>query len=208
MKEYGKSSLFLKIVFFTFIGLISLCALQSAYAQTDRKFYAQDDPQAEFKEKIENLMGLYLVDPPRRHPSEIVQWDGQNLHFHLWVPIADQQDGVLIQKALQWLVLGRIRYSSGAQGIFSEYGEVDSISLSFHEVKRKEENSADASSEKLQGYVFLKISRSQFEQLDPQSVRDCSSDPKDSHACGDLIKNNALTLKLDKKYLLKVRQSP
>ena len=205
MKEFGKILIFLALLLVT-----SLIAFQAndLYAQPNRKFYELDDPQAEFKEKIENIMGLYLVDPPRRHPSEIVQWDGQNLHFHLWVPIADQSNGILIQKALQWLILGRIRYSNGAQGIFSEYSDVDSISLSFHEIKRKDENSADASTEKLQGYVYLKISRSQFEQIDPQSIRDCSGDSKDSHSCSNLVKTYALSLKLDKKYLTKVQQQP
>ena len=39
---------------------------------TAKSIYAADDPAAALKMQIERLMGVYLVDPPRRHASEKV----------------------------------------------------------------------------------------------------------------------------------------
>jgi hypothetical protein len=180
--------------------LLIFCILIShvLQAQPSRKFYAIDDEQAAFKEKVENIMGLYLVDPPRRHESEVVQWDGKSLHFHLWLPIADFSDEQIIEKAMHWLIFGRIRYSQGARGILSDEMDVQNISLSFHEVQRKDPQSS--AQEKINPYVMLKLSRSQFEQIsDLQEIRDC----KDQ--CTDLIKRYGFSFKMDKKYMQKSR---
>jgi hypothetical protein len=178
------------------IGLIFTMGLLNA--QPSRKFYPIDDEQAEFKEKVENIMGLYLVDPPRRHESELLQWDGKNLHFHLWLPIASFSDEQLIDKALNWLIFGRIRYSQGARGILSDYMDINHISLSFHEIQRKDPQSNE--NEKINPYLMIKISRSQFESItDLQEIRECQNE------CMSLIKRYGFSFKMDKKYMQKSR---
>ena len=50
------------------------------------------DPNADLKIISEREMGLYLVEPPRRHRSEVTGWKNQSLHFHLWRPINETRD--------------------------------------------------------------------------------------------------------------------
>ena len=131
------------------------------------EFYA-DDPQRNLKLSIEEMMGLYLVDPPRRHKSEATKIKRSSIHFHLWYPVAGKDITGLLSTAMGWLILGRTQYASGAQGLFSDLPDINRISLTFHEVYRPDKNKKKNIRHKVDTiypYLLVSIRRQNFEQM-------------------------------------------
>ena len=151
------------------------------YIKQDQAFpsaydlYAEDDPWRELKIAAEEEMGLYLVETPRRHASEITNFSKQHLHFHIWRPIAEENT-VIWSRGLHWLLFGRIKYSKGAQQLFSDLPDLRRITLSFHEVIRPEKKGRRRSKQpdKVITYLTLSIKRNDFEKLDLESIQYCT----------------------------------
>lgn len=141
------------------------------------QIYGPDDPQREMKAAIEAMMGIYLVDPPRRHPSERVVIQGGRVRFDVWQPIGRNTDAELKTRAVKWLLFGRTSFSSGARGIFSEYPRVVEVMLVFHEVNRPDtkKRRRTQQTETLARYLILKLSRAKFSRLEPEPFRECVS---------------------------------
>ena len=150
---------------------------KGAFPESDAELYPESDIWRNFKITAEEMMGLYLVDFPRRHRSEVVSLNDKrnHIHFHLWVPIGNQSRVQLWSKAAYWLIFGRTQYAQGSRGLFSEINSLDKISLSFHEVIRpgQEGRRPSKKPDKIMQYLTLTISRTKFEKLNIEELRQC-----------------------------------
>ena len=98
------------------------------------------------------------------------------------------------------LLFGRIKYSRGAQQLFSDLPDLKRITLSFHEVIRPEKKGRRRSKrpDKVVTYLTLSIRRRDFERLDLESIQyctrnlDCDSDVRSQIS---LVKFNARYIK-------------
>ena len=136
------------------------------------EFYPADDPARALKIELELAMGLYLVAPPRRHRSERVEINGDRVTFHLWHPVAAQENQALVSRALRWLIFGRTRYSGGARALFSE-SNMRTLTIDFHEVNRPENSRRRRGKETVKSYLRMTLSRDAFERLELGEVEDC-----------------------------------
>ena len=168
------------------------------------EFYSIDDTQAGIKLVVEEMMGLFLVKPPRRHASEMTDINERFIHFHLWHPIAEYSNTQLWSKAASWLLLGRTKYAQGARALFSEMPSIQRITLSFHEVIRPGEEGRRLSSKPDQVYIYLTISltRQEFEKIDLEGVRACAT----HYDCPESLKRSFSLVKFNTRHLSKRRR--
>ena len=161
-------------------------------------FYAQD-VNRDLKLSIEEMIGLYLVDPPRRHLSEYTHLSSKHLHFHLWYPIANKSIQTLWSTAATWLILGRTQYATGAQGLFSELPSIQRITLSFHEVQRSKKNKRRKARQVdvIHPYMQVSIIRSDFEKLDVDLIKRCAI----NFDCDRRVRAMFTLVKINAKYL-------
>lgn len=142
-----------------------------------KQIYGADDPYVGLKARVEALMGIYLVDPPRRHRSERVTLKKGRLIIDTWQPVARLSDAELKTRAVEWLVFGRTQYATGARGVFSELGGVNEIVLAFHEVIRPDQKGRRRSKkpDRIKRYLALRLTRSRFERLNIPALEGCVS---------------------------------
>jgi|GEM_PF-1168061 len=167
-------------------------------------FYEPTEPDRDVKLWAEQMLGLYLVDPPRRHASERVDFSTNHLHFHLWRPIGQRTMVELWSEAASWLVFGRIKYSSGARGLFSDLDGLERVTVSLHEVIRPGQEGRRKSKEPDQVKIYLTISlkRADFERLDLQKLRDCSI----NRDCNRAMRSSFSLVKLNSRYIKRRRR--
>lgn len=140
------------------------------------RIYGADDPTAPLKLRVEQLMGVYLVDPPRRHPTERVTMKGGQVRVTYWQTVGGATDDELLARAVQWFVFGRTQYATGARGVFGELPAVDRVALVFEDVVRPERKGRRRGDERVREYLTLEMSRAKFEKLDAAAldrVREC-----------------------------------
>ncbi len=168
------------------------------------QIYGPNDPQRELKVAIEAMMGIYLVDPPRRHDSERVVVQGGRIRFDIWQPVGRSTDAELKTRAVKWLLFGRTSFSSGARGIFSEYPQVVEVMLVFHEVNRpnKTKRRRTQQKEKVARYLILKLSRAKFSRLQPKAFEGCVG----RGDCTALFRSGFDASRFDRKYVTKRRK--
>ncbi len=166
--------------------------------------YPPDDPQREMKADLERMMGIYLVDPPRRHPSERVVIDGGRVRFDIWQPVGRNTDVELKTRAVKWLVLGRTGFSKGARGIFSDYPSVAEVMLAFHEVTRpdKTKRRRTRQPDKITRYLIIKLARDRFERLDPAVYEGCVG----RGDCAARFRSDFGRARFDRKYTARRRR--
>ncbi len=135
-------------------------------------FYA-GDPQAREKERLEEVFGIHLTIPPRRHASERVEIDDTSVTISVWQPSSGQSDIALQTRAVQWFLLGRTQFSTGSRGLFSEWPDVQSATLVFHDVLRKDQKGRRLAAETVVPYLRVKLTRARFERLKLKAVEAC-----------------------------------
>ena len=160
--------------------------------------YPASDPWRDLKIATEQQMGLYLVEPPRRHASEVTSFSSQHLHFHLWRPISEPVRS-LWSRALKWLLFGRIKYSGGARQLFEELPDLKRITLSLHEVERPDERGRRRSPKPdiIHTYLTISLKRSDFERLDIELARSCTLNLD----CGETMESQITLLKFNSRYI-------
>ncbi|MSP74345.1 MAG: hypothetical protein EXR76_19620 [Myxococcales bacterium] len=136
------------------------------------------DPDAARKVRVEELFGLYLVDPPRRHASERVELTPGGVTLNYWQPLGESTDAMLIARAVQFFLLGRTQFGAGVRSIFDALSAVSEVTLVFHEVSRheggsKQQHGRRAGDETVTPYLRLRLSRSRFERLKLAAVEKC-----------------------------------
>lgn len=137
--------------------------------------YDQDDPLIQMKQRVEALMGVYLVDPPRRHPSERVHVRGGQVRVDVWHPVAGLSDAELKTRAVRWLVYGRTQYAPGIGGVFGEMPGVNEAILVFHDVNRPTQTGRrrDTQPDTVKKYLAIKLTRKKFERLNMRVIEQC-----------------------------------
>ncbi len=170
-----------------------------------KAIYRADDPEGARKARIEALMGLYLVDPPRRHPSETVDVDGHRVTLHLWQPVARDSDAELETRAVAWLIAGRTQYAPGAAGLFAELTDVHELRLVFHEVLRPDTTNRNRTPkpDQVKPYLLLGIDRRGFERLGIEAITACT----ERGDCSALFRSAFKTSKLDARYTARARKA-
>lgn len=168
-------------------------AFPSAY-----DLYEENDPWRELKLAAEQEMGLYLVEPPRRHASEITDYSNEHLHFHIWRPISETKT-TMWSRAVSWLVFGRIKYSKGAQQLFADLPSLKRMTISFHEVIRPDRKGRRRSKkpDKVYTYLTVSLTRSDFEMIDLEALRQCSYQLD----CGTKVRSMMSLVKFNSRYV-------
>lgn len=182
-------------------AIAALLLLPAAAAA--RGVYAADDPAAPLKERVEQLMGLYLVEPPRRHSTERVRLEGGKVRITYWQTVGDRTDEELVARALRWFVFGRTQYATGVRGIFSEMPAVEEVSLVFEEVVRPERKGRRRGAERVHPYLELRLTRAKFERLDPARVKRCAERGR----CLAVAREVLDAVRLDHRYLRRARRA-
>lgn len=144
-------------------------------AQDNLETFYGDDAQAALKVKIEEMMGVYMVLPPMRHPSEKVAIKNGRVQLNLWHPIGALTDTEIITRAVKWFVFGRNQYSKGVRGIFSERSDIRDVLLVFHEVIRPDQKGRrqSAKGDRVKPFLAIRLSRKRFERLPIEKIRAC-----------------------------------
>ncbi|MCA9545596.1 MAG: hypothetical protein KC613_14425 [Myxococcales bacterium] len=171
------------------------------------RIYADSDPWAGVKRRVEALMGVYLVDPPRRHESERVHvTDGTRVRIDLWVPVSRLTDAELKTRAVEWLVFGRTQYASGVRGIFSEMAGIQDVVLVFHEVIRPDNTGRRRNrdkAEQIKRYLAIQLTRKQFLRFDPAPVEGCVA----RGDCSALFRSAFTSVRFDRRHTAARRQA-
>lgn len=137
-----------------------------------------DDPMAPIKLRVEELLGLYQLEPPRRHVSERVAYKKGVLQITFWQPVPGLSVEELKTRAVKWFTFGRTQYAGGIRGVFSELDEVKQVVLVFHEVIREDEKRGRQKGRRRAGdtvkpYLILGMDRRRFERLDVNILKRC-----------------------------------
>ena len=197
-------------MFVGFMFLVILCGTTLASAQkvisikqenafpSAYDLYEENDPWRELKIAAEQEMGLYLVEPPRRHASEITNYSNEHLHFHIWRPISESRRSIW-SRGVYWLIFGRIKYSSGARQLFSDLSSLKRITISFHEVIRPKRKGRRRSKkpDKVYTYFTVSITRADFEKVDLELIRQCGRNLD----CGRDVRSMMSLVKFNSRYV-------
>lgn len=130
-----------------------------------------DDPLANTKINIERHLGVYLVKFPQRDTIERVHIKGRNVDADLWHSIGSATEDDLACKAIQWLIFGRTQWALGARGIFSNYPDLNKLSLHFINVKKRDVQKQRVKRDVIR-YMSVSISRNKFNKLDVSQLQD------------------------------------
>jgi hypothetical protein len=161
--------------------------------------YGADDPTAPLKLRVEQLTGIYLVDPPRRHPTERVSLKGGEVRITYWQTVGGATDDELLARAVSWFVMGRTQYASGVRGVFGEMPAVERVVLTFEDVVRPERKGRRRGEEQVHEYLTLEMSRKKFEQLDAgrlERVKQCVQKVR----CAPVVRELFDRARFDQKY--------
>lgn len=173
-------------------------------AQKTLEAFYNGDADAALKVKIEEMMGLYMVLPPMRHPSEKVDVKNGQVRLNLWHPIGKLSDTEIVTRAVKWFVFGRSQYSQGVRAVFSEQPDVKEVLLVFHEVIRPDQKGRrqSAQGDQVKPFLAMKLSRKRFEQLPIDELRACV----DAGDCRKLFSKAFDAGKFNRRYAREARQ--
>ncbi len=100
--------------------------LQSLFAQT-----ASDK-----ESRIEKITQIFYLKPEMRSPYDKIQIEGSQLNLQVWKDLpSDPQADKVECSGYQWLLTGRgQKMGQGAQQVFANFAEIQSIQLEFVEL--------------------------------------------------------------------------
>jgi hypothetical protein len=189
--------------------LLALCLAWPALAarnpaQNNLQAFYKGDAQAALKVKIEEMMGLYMVLPPMRHPSEKVTIKKGQVRLNLWHPIGKLSDTEIITRAVKWFVFGRNQYAQGVRAVFSEEPNIKEVLLIFHEVIRPDQKGRRQSTknDRIKPFLAIKLTRKRFEKLPINKLRACV----DAGNCRKLFGKAFNAAKYNRRYARQRRQ--
>jgi hypothetical protein len=192
-----------RLAFLTFACAASLAAplaAQSPPGGQDGTYYAPDDPLRQTKLKIEEMMGIYGLAWPQRDVDELILIDAKRIDARVWVSIGARGQNELTCKALRWLLLGRHQWSLGARGVFGEFPDLQTLRLTFLDVRLNREG--DNGKKSTQTWLSLEIDRADFNNLD----LDALNDALDNDECTLFVRRANLRYSFDKDYYNKYLQ--
>ena len=154
-------------------------------------------------QRIEREMGVYLVQSPRRHPSEKVTISRGRAVVDIWHPVHLMSDEEIKTRAVQWLIFGRTQYASGASGVFKGNPAIRSVTLRFHEVIRPGGNTRrQKGRERIKRYLAIRISRTDLETIDLAPIKECG----DRGDCTSEFRTMFTRVSFDGRYTRKRRR--
>lgn len=166
--------------------------------------YGSDDPLAAQKARIDELMGVFQVHPPRRHAAERTRMKGKAVQIEVWHPVGRNTDVELKTRAVEWFVFGRTQYAQGVRGVFSEFPEVGDVRFAFVEVIRPDQKGRRQSKQEDQVklYLLLHLDRRRFEQLPIEQLEGCVS----RGDCSAEFRSSFKDARFDRQYTRKARE--
>ena len=146
--------------------------------------YGQDDPLLNEKLKLERYLGLYMVRPPRRHTSEIVELYRSRATVRYWYSLGPDVDQVACD-GLRWMVFGRHQWAGGVQRIFKET-EVTEVNLQFIHVPKSVAGEAPGPKD-LRKFVEMRLTKRKLEDLPVAEARHAL---EGGAGCGEFMKRH------------------
>lgn len=156
--------------------------------------YAQD-PLANTKINIERHLGVYLVKFPQRDPLERINIKGRNVEADLWHSIGASTEDDLACKAIRWLVFGRTQWALGARGIFSNYPDLNKLSLHFINIKKRDVRKQRVKSDVIR-YMSVSISRNKFNKIDVAKL----TDELQNRSCSAVARDTLSSYRFNQSY--------
>lgn len=104
-----------------------LAALIAAPAMAAETMYG-NDPNRELKEEVEDVYGMYILNPSRRHPKEKIELNGENVEIWLYHDPRKVDADKIKCDAIRWLILGRFG-KGGAQPFFAQFPKFNAVEL-------------------------------------------------------------------------------
>ncbi|MGB0646107.1 MAG: hypothetical protein ACPGQS_02970 [Bradymonadia bacterium] len=175
------------------LGLVLLPAFASGQTNVSKaefpdhiiRIYGPSDPNLNEKLKMEQMMGVYLTHPPRRHKSERITIKRNVVTVHVWQSIFGMSNDELKCRAVEWLVFGRTQYGQGGRELLSRFPEYNIVNLRFHEVVRPKNSRRKANNaDKVVPYLSLNLRRKHLRVLELEKLKTQISDAR----CRDVFK--------------------
>lgn len=136
------------------------------------RIYGPSDPLLDMKLTIEKMMGVYLTHPPRRHVSERISVNKNQVIVDVWQTVYGLSDAEIQCRAIKWLVFGRTQYGQGGRDVLSKFDEVDLVKLRFHEVIRKKNSRRrKQNKERVARYLNTTLKRQQLRTLNLEQLK-------------------------------------
>lgn len=154
--------------------LLSPAAVRAAGEQT----MYEGDNDRKIKEDIEDIFGVYIINPDRRHSDEKVHISrdrGGNMTVELRV-FYDQRRAAperLKCFAYRWLLLGRFG-EGGARELFARYPKVENADIMFYTLTSKRTVDRDGKysvTKEPVWFIRARVTRDRAKQLDWQDLQ-------------------------------------
>lgn len=149
--------------------VLLLCGLLNGGKVSAQVTMYEGDPNREVKEDIEEIFGLYILNPSRRHGKEkiLVKKD----LVEMWLFYDQRRPSVERIKcyAYRWLLLGRYGNQQGVRTFFSKYSRFNKVDLIFYTLKSNrtlEKRGVYKVRKTPQRYLAARISRKRAGKLD------------------------------------------
>ena len=182
----------------------SAYAVGSNHDASSQGIYNDSEPDSSLKRRVESLMGVYMVHGTRRHKWVRVTKRRSTVKVTIWHPVGETSTQELITRAVQWLVFGRTEYARGARGVFSEFTNIDAVSLEFTDIIRKENTRRRRKKpDRLKTYLSIQLTRKAFEKLDIARLKDCG----ERIDCRQELKKQFKRYRIDSRYIKRSRQA-
>lgn len=147
---------------------LALVALFSASTVLAAESMYGNDPKRELKEDVEDVYGMYILNPSRRHPKEKVEINGESVELWLYHDPRKVDFDKLKCDAIRWLVLGRFG-KGGAQPFFAEFKKFNAVELDLYELSsaRSVDNAGKYTVTKTPKTVLkVKLTRKKADKMD------------------------------------------
>ncbi len=135
-----------------------------------RQIYPED-PLFETKLRLERHLGVYLIRYPQRDESERVEINKRDVDASIWVSIGSREENDLACKMVRWLVFGRTTWARGARGVFSDFQDLNALTLRFVNVRLRD-NKRGRVKKQVHEVMEATLTRRDFEKLKLEEVQD------------------------------------
>jgi len=181
------------------LALMVTLATPVAHAGDDEQasaadMYDDDDDDKALKLQIEGHLGLFLVKPPRRHASEVVELRRGRATIRYWYSLGPDADRVACD-GLRWMVFGRDQWGGGAPRVFDDT-EVTEINLHFVHVPKPRPGKKSRARD-FRKFVEMRLSARKMEDLE---VDEAMRAVESGEGCGRFMKRHFDRYRFDSRY--------
>jgi hypothetical protein len=153
-----------------------------------------DDDLLEEKLEIERYLGLFLVKPPRRHSSEMVDLYRQRATVRYWYSLGPDVEQVACD-GLRWMLFGRHQWAGGVHRIFEET-EVKEVNLHFIHVPKSVGGKTPGKKD-FRRFVEMRLTRRKVEKLE---VSDARHAIESGEGCAKYMKKHFDRFRFDSRF--------